>query len=280
MFKKEKAPLTAAKVQPTWDSLVKLERTLRRNQRVSRIIQPVGTILFMFNLLLTTGNLILFLNIGFVNGFFEKMPVLPSLVEHLPRGGWGSLIVFSILFTFMIPLVICAAIAGIFYYLDYKKYKDAKEPLNGSEIDKAKALTNKAETVYALRRDMPKWSVYPEAGILTGVVAVLIVLALLHFAQSDSPAVLELALACIALLLCLFVLFWVYVLLFMLFSALNGCFCYAPGEWTLFEQYQRADAYWESVDPAEHEAREEELRILQEERHRRRKQPAEEAEIE
>ncbi|MBO2528003.1 MAG: hypothetical protein CW335_07535 [Clostridiales bacterium] len=280
MFKKEKAPMTAAEVQPTWDSLVKLERTLRRNQRVSRIIQPVGTVIFMFNLLLTTGNFILFLGSDFLNGFFEKMPILPALVEYLPRGGWGSLIVFSILFTFMIPLVICGVIAGVFYYLDYKKYKDAKEPLNGSEINKAKALTNKAETVYTLRRDMPKWSVYPEAGVLTGLVALMIVFALLHFAQSESPAVLELSLTCLALLLCLFVLFWVYVLFLMLFSALNGGFCYAPGEWALFEQYQRVDAYWESVDPLEHENRVEEQRILQTERRRRRKQPAEEAEIE
>ncbi len=276
MFKKKKEPMRMEEVQPAWDNLVTLERTLRRNQRVGRIIQPVGTIIFMFNLLLTTGNFILFLNNGFVNRFFEKVPLLPSLAEPLPRGGWGSLIVFSILFTYMIPLVISAVIAGVFYYLDYKKHKNAKAPLNGTLIEKAKALTNKAETCYVLRRDMPRWSIYPEAGILTAVVAVLILFAMLHFATSDSPAVLELALSCLALLLCLFVLFWIYVLLLLVFAGLNGFFCYASSEWSLYEQYQRIDAYWESVDPLEHNSRMEELRILHERRHRRKK-TAEEA---
>ena len=277
MFKKQREPMRTEEVQPNWDDLVKLERTLRRDRRVSRVIQPVGTIIFMFNLLLTTGNFIRFLNVDLLNRFFDQMPVLPALVEPLPRGGWGSLIVFSILFTYMIPLVISAAIAGLFYIVDRNKHKNAPVPLNGSEIDKAKALTNKAETVYVLRRDMPRWSVYPEAGILTGVVAALILFALLHFASSDSPAVLELALSCIALLLCLFVLFWVYVLLLKIFAALNGFFCYASDEWSLYELYQRADAYWESVDPLEHNSRMEELRVLRERRHRR-KQPEEEAE--
>jgi len=269
MFKKKREPMRAEEVQSTWDKLVVTERTLRRNKKVSRIIQPVGTVIFMFNLLLTTGNFIRFLDVELINRFFEKMPILPALVEPLPRGGWGSLIVFSVLFTYMIPLVICAGIAGLFYYLDYKKYRNTSEPLNGSEIDKAKALTNKAETAYVLRKDMPGWSVYPEAGILTGVCAVLVVFALLEFASSDSPAVLEIALTCLALLLCLFVLFWVYVLLLKLFAALNGFFCYASSEWTLYEQYQRCDAYWESVDLAEHNSRLEEQRILNERRHRR-----------
>lgn len=269
MFKKKREPMRAEEVQSTWDKLVVTERTLRRNKKVSRIIQPVGTVIFMFNLLLTTGNFISFLDVELINRFFEKMPILPALVEPLPRGGWGSLIVFSVLFTYMIPLVICAGIAGLFYYLDYKKYRNTSEPLNGSEIDKAKALTNKAETAYVLRKDMPGWSVYPEAGILTGVCAVLVVFALLEFASSDSPAVLEIALTCLALLLCLFVLFWVYVLLLKLFAALNGFFCYASSEWTLYEQYQRCDAYWESVDLAEHNSRLEEQRILNERRHRR-----------
>lgn len=276
MFKKQREPMRAEDVQPTWDDLVKTERLLRRNRRVSRIIQPVGTIIFMFNLLLTTGNFIRFLDIDLINRFFDQIPVLPALVEPLPRGGWGSLIVFSILFTYMIPLVISAAIAGLFYIVDRNKHKNAPVPLNGSEIDKAKALTNKAETVYVLRRDMPRWSVYPEAGILTGVVAVLILFALIHFASGDSPAVLELSLSCIALLLCLFVLFWVYVLLLKIFSALNGFFCYASSEWTLYEKYQRADAYWESVDPLERSSRMEELRALRERSGG--KQPAEETE--
>ena len=274
MFKKQRKPMRAEEVQPTWDYLVKTERLLRRNRRVSRIIQPVGTIIFMFNLLLTTGNFIRFLDIDLLNRFFDQIPVLPALVEPLPRSGWGSLIVFSILFTYMIPLAISAAIAGLFYFVDRNKHKNAPVPLNGSEIDKAKALTNKAETVYVLRRDMPRWSVYPEAGILTGVVAVLILFALIHFASSDSPAVLELSLSCIALLLCLFVLFWVYVLLLKLFSALNGFFCVASSEWTLYEKYQRADAYWESIDPVEHNSRMEELRAVRE-RRKRRKQPEE-----
>ena len=278
MFKKQREPMRAEEVQPTWDNLVKLERTLHRNKRVSRIVQPVGTIIFMFNLLLTTGNFIRFLDKALLNRFFDKIPVLPSLVEPLPRGSWGGLILFSVFFTYVIPLAISAGIAGLFYYLDRRKYKNAAAPLNGSEIDKAKALTNKAETVYVLRRDLPRWSVYPEAGILTGIFAALTLIALLEFAASDSPAVLEITLSCIALLLCLFVLFWVYVLLLKLFAALNGFFCYASSEWTLYEQYQRVDAYWESVDPLEHSSRMEELRVLRERHHRRRKQPAYETE--
>lgn len=279
MFKKRKEPMCAEQVQPTWDELVKLERTLKRNQVLCRIVQPVGTIIFMFNLLLTTGNFILFLGSDFLNGYFEQIPILPALVEPFPRSGWGSLIVFSILFTYMIPLVICAAIAAVFYYRDYRKYKNSSEPLNGSEIEKAKALTNKAETVYAMRKEIPSWSIYPEAGILTGLIVLPILFALFRLAAGDAPAVLELSLTCIALLICLFGLFWLYVLLFKIFSLLNGFCYYAPGEWELYEQYQRLDAYWESVDPQEHEKRAEEQRLLEMERRRRRKQETDDPEM-
>ena len=80
MFKKQREPMRAEEVQPTWDNLVKLERTLHRNRRVSRIVQPAGTIIFMFNLLLTTGNFIRFLDKPLLNRFFDRIPVLPSLV--------------------------------------------------------------------------------------------------------------------------------------------------------------------------------------------------------
>ena len=73
-------------------------------------------------------------------------------------------------------------------------------------------------------------------------------------------------------------LFWVYVLLLKVFAGLNSFFCYASSEWTLYEMYQRADAYWESIDLTEHNSRLEEQRILNERRSRR-NQPAEETGI-
>ena len=264
--------MSAAEVQPTWEKLVKQARSLRRNRRLCTILQPVGTILFAFNLLLVTSNFILFLGGDLMGGYFAKMPVLPALVESFPRGSWGGILAFSFCFAFLIPLAVSGIITLIFWLLDRKKYKDVSEPLNGSEIECAKALTNKAEAVYVLRSQFPRWSIYLETGILTAVLALPILSALLQFARGEEPAVLELALTCLALLLCLFVMFWVYALLLKVFSLLNSLFYLSSGEWKLYEQYQRLDAYWESIDPDEFAKRQQ--KAMERKKSRRRKKAA------
>ena len=272
MFTKKREPMSAAEVQPMWEKLVKQERTLRRNRRLCTILQPVGTILFALNLLLVTANFILFLGGDLMGGYFAKMPVLPALVDSFPRGSWGGILAFSFCFAFLIPLAVSGIITLIFWLLDRKKYKDVSEPLNGSEIECAKALTNKAEAVYVLRSQFPRWSIYLETGILTAVLALPILSALLQFARGEEPAVLELALTCLALLLCLFVMFWVYALLLKVFSLLNSLFYLSSGEWKLYEQYQRLDAYWESIDPDEFAKRQQ--KAMERKKSRRRKKAA------
>ena len=272
MFTKKREPMSAAEVQPTWEKLVRQERSLRRNRRLCTILQPSGTILFAFNLLLVTANFILFLGGDLMGGYFAKMPVLPALVESFPRGSWGGILAFSFCFAFLIPLAVSGIITLIFWLLDRKKYKDVSEPLNGSEIECAKALTNKAEAVYVLRSQFPRWSIYLETGILTAVLALPILSALLQFARGEEPAVLELALTCLALLLCLFVMFWVYALLLKVFSLLNSLFYLSSGEWKLYEQYQRLDAYWESIDPDEFARRQQ--KAMERKQSRRRKKAA------
>ena len=272
MFTKKREPMSAAEVQPTWEKLVKQERSLRRNRRLCTILQPVGTILFAFNLLLVTANFLLFLGGDLMGGYFAKMPILPSLVKSFPRESWGGILVFSFCFAYLIPLAVCGAITGVFWLLDRKKYKDVSEPLNGSDIDCAKALTNKAETVYVLRSQFPRWSIYLETGILTAALALPIIFTLLQFTQGEDPAVLELALTCLGLLLCLFVMFWIYALLLKAFSLLNSLFYLSSGEWKLYEQYQRLDAYWESIDPDEFARRQQ--KAMERKKSRRRKRSA------
>ena len=75
MFTKKREPMSAAEVQPTWEKLVRQERSLRRNRRLCTILQPAGIILFAFNLLLVTANFILFLGGDLMGGYFAKMPV-------------------------------------------------------------------------------------------------------------------------------------------------------------------------------------------------------------
>ncbi len=276
MFLKPKTPMNTAQVQPTWGQLVRLERGLKRNKLLCRILQPVGTVIFLFNLLLSTANFALFLGGNLMRNYFTKMPILPSLAERLPRGSFGGVIAFTLCFSYLVPLAICGAISVVFYLLDRKKYGKEIPPLRGTEAECAKALVYKAETVYELRKQIPQWSIFTETSILTALTALPIVYTLIAFAKSESPAVLEIALGCFALLVCLFVLFWVYAALFKGFSLLNALYYYSPSEWSLYEQYHRLDAYWESVDPTEFAKREHRARLQQEAKARkRRKRPAE-----
>ena len=252
MFRTPKEPMKDEEVQPTWEYLLKQERTLNRNVKVCRIIQPVGAVLCLAGLLLASMNFWLFLLGDLIRPYFEKVPLLPSLVQGMPRGGWVSVILFSILLVFIIPLAVSGIIAGIFYFLDRKKYKDTELPaLVGTTAQKARALAHKAEAVYDLRKKTPRWTVYLETGILTAVTAIPVVLMYIEYASAESPMTLTLVLIAMALLICLFVIFWIYALLLQLFSLANSLFYYSAGEWKLYDLYQRVDAYWETVDPAE-----------------------------
>lgn len=271
MFQKPKETMDAARVEPTWNELIKLERRLERNKRICRIVQPVGSLIFLLNLLLVTANFAQFIGGAPVEAYFTKMPLLPAMVEHFPRGSFGGVIAFSLCFAYLIPLAVCGAITALLWFLDRRKYGDTVEPLRGTEAECAKALVYKAETVYELRKQIPQWSIFAETSILTALTAIPILYTCIAFAKGESPAVLEIALGCFALLVCLFVLFWVYAALFKVFTLLNALFYFSPSAWSLYEQYHRLDAYWESIDPQEFAKREEKARRLQAEKARKRR---------
>lgn len=256
MLKRKKEPMRAEEVQPTWEMLVELERELQRNVRLSRILQPLGIAIFALNLLLATGNIICFIGGTLVEKYFMTMPILPTLVERLPRGSWLVIALFSVLFVYLIPLAICGSVACAFTLANRKKDVDERAPLVGTQIECAKALTNQAETVYMLRKKLKTTSIYLTTGILTAIMAVPILVAMLGFITGESPAVMELSIGLIALLLCLFVIFWIYAGVLKGFSLLNSLFYSVPSEWSLYLIYRRADAYWESVDEAEFVRRE------------------------
>lgn len=257
MAKKNNTIMTAADVQPTWEMLWETERKLQLNLRMDRVLKPVGIFVFALNLLLTTGNFIRFIGGSVIMDYFMRMPLLPAMTEYLPRSSWGVMLLFFILFNLFLPSAICAVIAVLFYMREQKEREgEQPERLFGTEIECAKALTNKAETVYVLRKKVKNRSVYPIAGVLTALIAIPILYALIDFMTGDSPAVLEISVALIALLICLFVLFWIYTGVLMLFSLLTSLFCRVPGQWPLYLIYRNADAYWESIDPAEFAKRE------------------------
>ncbi len=269
MFKRDKAPMSEKDVKPTWEYLVKQERLLRRNRTVCRIVQPLGSLVFLFNLLLTTCNFAMFLLGDKLDFFFEAIPIVPDLVASFPRGGWGGMIAFSIFFAYLIPLAFSGITMGIFWLLDKKKYQQAEEPLVGTPAQQAKALANKAETVYELRKEIPTWAIFFETGILTALTAIPLFIALIKTAGGESPAILQIALYCLALLLVLFLLFWVYALLFKVFSLLNSLFYFSAGQWSYYELYQKLDAYWESIDPREYARREQNRREREEAKRRK-----------
>ena len=70
MFIKTKEAFLAKDMQPTWEFLVKRERRLRRNKLLCRIIQPLGGLIFLFNLLIATCNAVLFFLGDTVGEFF------------------------------------------------------------------------------------------------------------------------------------------------------------------------------------------------------------------
>lgn len=252
MFKLPKEPMQEAEIQPTWEYLVKQERSLRRNLCLCRIIQPLGALICAWNLLLVGMNFLMFVAGDKIGAYFNKLPILPSLIDSMPRSGSGKVIFFSILLSYIIPLAICGLIAGVFYTLDKKKTQNEQlEPLNGTLEQRAAALMNKAENVYELRKKMPQWSAYLETGILTLVTALPLALMFIDYA-SEGAMVLKLVLAALALLVCLFVMFWVYAFVMYTFSLLNSLLYISEGKWKLYELYHRVRDYRESLHATEY----------------------------
>lgn len=250
MFKKPVEPMTQAEVPSTWNYLVKWDRGLRRNVTVCRIIQPLGAVIFSLNLLLATMNLLLAQWGEKLQPYFDTLPLLPSMLKHLPHGSLSSAIVFFVLFGFLLPLAICGCVAGAFYLRNCLKFRNVEEPLVGSTAQCAEALTHKAETVYELRRKLPRWSIYLETGILTGITALLVVLMFIDYAASGAST-LQLVLVLFILLVSLFAMFWFYAAMMYLFTLVNSLFYFSPGQWKLYALYHRIDAYWETNDPKE-----------------------------
>ncbi len=250
MFKMPKEQISEKDILPTWNYLIKKERQLKRNITICRIIQPIGALLLTFNLLLTSFNLLLHFLDKRTTAYFMEVPILPSLVESMPRETLSSTLVYMLLVGFLLPLAICGLIAGVFYLIAYYKNRDKEEPLSGTLAQRAQALTNKAENLYELRKKIPHWSIYLETGILTVLCAIPLVLMFIDYA-SDGAMALTLVLIALALLVTVFAIFWAYALLFTVFSRLNSLYYLSPSEWTLYELYGQLDAYWETVDPAE-----------------------------
>ncbi len=249
MFRMPKEQMSEKDVLPTWNYLVKQERSIKRNINICRTIQPLGALLFAFNLLITSFNLFLYFLDEKAAAYFMDLPILPTFVESMPRDTFSEALIFLILISFVVPLLICGLIAGIFYFVEYSKHR-GDEPLNGSLAQCAQALTNKAENVYELRKKIPRWSIYFETGILTALTAVPMVMMFIDYA-SDGAMALQFVPIAFGLLITLFVLFWVYALLFTIFSRLNSLYYLSPNEWKFYELYGKLDAYWETVDPNE-----------------------------
>lgn len=250
MFKTPKEQFQEKDLLPTWQYLIKKERQLKRNVIICRIVQPTGAALFLFNLLLTSFNLILYFLDEATAAYFMEVPILPSLVESMPRESLSGTLGYLFVVAFIIPLAICGLIAGGVYVYWYYKKPETEQPLNGTLAQRAQAVTNKAENVYDLRKKVPQWSIYLETGILTVLSAIPLVLMFIDYA-SDGAMALTLVLIMLALLVFLFAMFWGYALLFTIFSRLNALYYISPNEWKLYELYNQLDAYWETVDPAE-----------------------------
>lgn len=259
MFKKKKEPLTAATAAERWNYLVKWERRLKRNVLLCRIIQPMGAVIFTLNLLMATLNIILALgnrlDTTVIAEALDKVPLLPAMVSSFPRETIKEAIVFAVWFSFLIPLAASALVLGVLLIIDYSKKKPIPE-LRGTEAERAEALAHEAEWVYQLRGKMPQWSIFLETTILTALVAWPILSVCLGFLGGEDPAILQIALSCFAMLVCVFVFFWIFAGCFWAFSQLNALYYWSPGEWTFWNLFNETDDYWESVDPEEFARRE------------------------
>lgn len=233
-----------------WDELVQLERRLSRGRKLHLLLQPIGVGLFAIHLFLCAINFFRCLGGDRLSDLFTSVQLFDTLTRQLPHHTIAGCLVFFLWFGLLIPLIVCAAIAVTVYLLDRRKPIEPR-PLNGNRAQCAEALAHQAERVYTLRHAMHRRSTYPAAGVLTVLVALPSVFGLIRTAQSADPAVLSFALELCLLLVCLFVLYWVFAGLLEGFSLLLTLFYPVPGEWRLYRQHLELDAYWESIDPVE-----------------------------
>lgn len=249
MLKRKKPPFTAEQLQPKWEELVRLERRLRRNRKLSRLLQPIGLSLCALTVLLSVLNFSRCIELDAVTEALQTVPLLFELTEHFPHASFGGCLGFLCWFGLGIPVAVCAAITAVVCLLDRRKAQPAR-PLKGSPTQQARAVTNQAETVYMLRGEIKYRAPFALAGGLTALTAVPIVLCLLQVVAAGEPSFLRLAGVLTALLLCLFVLYWVYAGLLTLFSLLLSTAWLSPSEWSLYEQYCRLDAYRKKTESA------------------------------
>lgn len=259
MFKTKKEPLNSATATERWNYLVKWERRLKRNVLLCRIIQPTGAVIFTLNLLMATMNILLALGnrLGttVIAEAMDKIPLLPSMVSSFPRETLGSAIWFTVWFAFLIPLVISGIIMAVLLIIDKSK-ETPIPPLKGTEAERAQALAHEAEWVYKLRGKLPQWSIFLETTILTALLVWPVLSVCLGFLGGEDPAALQISLSCFAMLVCVFVFFWIFAGCFWVFTRLNALYYWSPSEWTFWEIFNETDDYWESVDPEEYARRE------------------------
>ncbi len=259
MFNKPQESLNPQTAEERWSYLVKWEKRMKRNLLLCRIIQPAGAVIFTLNMLLSTINFLLAvgekLGTTVIATALEKVPMLPAMVSNFPRGSIKGSIIFGFFFSFLVPLLLSGVAFGVMMIIDAAK-KNPLPELKGSEVERAEALAHKAESVYNLRRSFPKWSIYLETTILTALVAWPILSVCLGFLGGEDPAVLQIALSCFAMVVCVFGFFWVFAGCFWAFAQLNALYYLTPGEWTFYRLFNEADDYWESVDSEEYARRE------------------------
>jgi hypothetical protein len=216
-------------------------------------------VIFTLNLLLSTINVFLAIDhpaVGdTIKTAIEKVPILPGMVKSFPRETIKEALVFGGNFSFLVPLAMSAIVFFVFLAMDLRNKKPIPE-LKGTEAECARALAHEAEWVYNLRRQIPAWSIFPETTVLTALVVWPVLSICLGFLGGEDPAVLQIALSCFAMLVCVFVLFWVFAGLFWIFSQANALYYIAPSEWEFWDIFNETDDYWESVDPREYARRE------------------------
>ena len=99
-MKNERKPLTAREVQPTWEFLVSTEQTLNRAILASRILKPVGMVLFGLGILIGSVNLLLGVFGETLMTYLKLLPLLPSLIGALPHSGLAQSILLLVLLGF------------------------------------------------------------------------------------------------------------------------------------------------------------------------------------
>ena len=255
MFKPTKEDMTPTRANSIWNYLVKWETRLKRNVLLCKIIQPLGTWLFTFNMLLATMNLLYMIPHESVPAALDKIPILPAMVKNFPRTDLKAALVFAFWFAFLIPLVISGCIFAVHLILDLREKKPIA-PLQGTEAQCAKALAHQAEKDYQLSKKIPEWSIFTETTILTALTIWPILSVCLGFLKGDAPAILQIALGIFAMLVCLFVVFWIFAACFWVFSKINALYYFSPGQWKFWELFNEMDDYWESVDAQEYDRRE------------------------